>query len=620
MQKKFLDNINKVEDLKKLKPQQLPILCEEIRGFLLDSVSKTGGHLASNLGVIELTVALHYALNSPVDKFVFDVGHQCYTHKILTGRKNSFDTLRAFGGLSGFPKPSESEHDAFVAGHGNTAISVAIGLAWAKKLKGEKGQVFAIVGDGAFTGGMVYEGLNNISTLNNLVVILNDNEMSISKNVGAMTNYFTTLRTTPKYFKLKAMTEKTLDVIPLIGDPVKKLIQVGKQSFRRSLYKSTWFETLGFQYVGPIDGHDVERLVTLFLNLRHQTAPLFIYLATQKGKGYKPAEINPGEFHGVSSFNPENLKDPDDAQSKSFSTSFGETLNELARENKNICAITAAMKYGTGLQFFYRSFPERFFDVGMAEQHAVTFSAGLSAGGMSPVVCLYSTFLQRAYDQIVHDVMLTKENVLFAIDRAGLVPGDGETHQGVYDPVFLKELGVPTYSPCNYAELSYWLKTLLSDNKYPRALRYPRGEQAQILEQIGCSGNVYDWYQNEQKAKITFVSYGAQMEEVLLAMQDLKQENIVINACKLLQINPIPQKLVEELCEYEHIIFIEDTMQKGGIGEALCYELHNTKWTGAFHNKAIQTTNIPHGNIKQLRATLGLDAKALTKLAREILL
>ncbi len=619
MKIKLLNSIKQVEDLKKLKPIQLPILCEEIRAFLLKSVSKTGGHLASNLGVIELTVALHYALNSPVDKFVFDVGHQCYTHKILTGRKDAFDTLRSFGGLSGFPKPSESEHDAFVAGHGNTALAIAIGLAQAKKIKGEKGQVFAIIGDGAFTGGMVYEGLNNISTLNNLVVILNDNEMSISKNVGAMTNYFTTLRTPPKYFKLKAMTEKTLDVIPLVGDPVKKAIQKGKQTFRRSLYKSTWFETLGFQFVGPIDGHDVERLVVLFKNLRHQTAPLFIYLATQKGKGYKPAEVNPGEFHGVSSFNPENLKDPDEAQSKSFSTSFGETLNELAKTDKNICAITAAMKYGTGLQYFYRSFPKRFFDVGMAEQHAVTFSAGLSAGGLSPVVCLYSTFLQRAYDQIIHDVMLTKENVLFAIDRAGLVPGDGETHQGVYDPVFLREIGVPTYSPCNYAELNYWLGELVKNKKGPRALRYPRGEEAPMLAKLGCSGKAYDWYFNEQKSKVAFVSYGAQMEEMLLTAQNLQKDNIAVNACKLLRINPIPQKLIDELAEYENIIFVEDCVEKGGIGEALCYELHKANWKGAFHHKAIQTPNIPHGNVKQLREALGLDAQTITELAKEIL-
>ena len=437
----LLKQIGSAQDLKRLETAQLEPLCAELREFLIESVSKTGGHLSSNLGTIELTVALHRAFTTPQDKLVFDVGHQCYTHKILTGRRAGFDRLRMLGGLSGFPCPAESEHDAFVAGHGNTAISVAIGMARAKKLKNEPGKVIALVGDGAFTGGMVYEGMNNIDTLNNLIVILNDNKMSISKNVGSLARYLTQLRTKPEYSRAKAGLETVLAAIPLLGTPFVKLLQSGKALLRRGIYHSTMFEEMGFQYLGPVDGHDVLRLTEMFTNLRDQYAPVFVHAVTVKGKGFKPAEENPGEFHGVSSFDPSHLTDPDVAPDASFSTHFGNELVELAKENKELCAITAAMKYGTGLQFFYRRFPERFFDVGMAEQHAVTFAAGLASQGLLPVVSIYSTFLQRAYDQIIHDVKLMNLNLLFAVDRAGLVPGDGETHQGIYDPAFFSQIG-----------------------------------------------------------------------------------------------------------------------------------------------------------------------------------
>ena len=359
----LLDRIHNPAELKKLLPEQLPLLCQEIREFLIQSVSHTGGHLASNLGTVELTVALHYVLNTPQDKFVFDVGHQCYTHKLLTGRRDGFARLRHEGGLSGFPSPAESEHDAFVAGHGNTAISAAIGMAQAKKLKGEPGKVVALVGDGAFTGGMVYEGMNNVDTLNNLIVVLNDNKMSISKNVGSVARYLTTLRTNPQYNQAKARMETFLDHIPVLGDMLVRVLQAGKRALRRTIYHSTMFEEMGFQYIGPVDGHDVAHLIELLQNLRNQVAPVFLHVVTVKGKGFKPAEDNPGEFHGVSSFDADHLPDPDVAPAASFSTRFGMQLVPLAEQDPRICAITAAMKYGTGLQFMYRRFPARFFDV-----------------------------------------------------------------------------------------------------------------------------------------------------------------------------------------------------------------------------------------------------------------
>ncbi len=630
----LLDKIIAPSDLKKLTSDELIVLCAEIRGFLLESVSKTGGHLASNLGVIELTVALHYALSSPTDKFIFDVGHQCYTHKILTGRKDLFDTLRKLDGISGFPKPCESEHDAFIAGHGNTSISLAIGMARAKKLKGEPGHVIAIIGDGSFTGGMVYEGLNNIGELDNLVIVLNDNTMSISKNVGAMAQYLTKLRTTPRYFHTKEVVARGLDCIPLIGVPIRKMLQTIKMRFRRWLYQSTWFENLGFQYVGPVDGHDVERLSGLFSTLQHQMAPLFIHLVTKKGKGYQPAEENPGEFHGVSSFNPSAIIDPDVAQQASFSNAFGEALDALGDKNEKICAITAAMKYGTGLQFFHHHHPERFFDVGMAEQHAVTFAAGLASQGMLPVVALYSTFLQRAYDQMIHDVKLLDLNVLFAIDRAGIVPGDGETHQGIYDPAYLRNTGVRTISPSNYQELRYWLAYLLDNPAGAAAIRYPRGGESDVLGAFTCSGALYDLiFTNGQvchqpqlsldkpttKASYAIVSYGSETEDALCAAELLAKDGITADCYKLLQINPLPIDFVETMASYSHVLFAEECVAAGGIGEALQTALCATGWNGSFALCAIEDLRLPHAQVAQIKTRIGLDAQSLALAAKEAL-
>lgn len=613
----LLEQVASPDDVKKIPENQLEELCAEIRAFLIESVSRTGGHLSSNLGTIELTVALHRVLHTPQDKILFDVGHQCYTHKILTGRWKQFGTLRTIDGISGFPSPKESEHDAFVAGHGNTAISTAIGMARAKKLKGEPGKVVAIVGDGAFTGGMVYEGMNNIDTLNNLVVILNDNKMSISKNVGNMARYLTALRTNPRYFKAKEDVEGFLDSVPLVGQPIKQNMQGTKQLLRRYIYNSTMFEEMGFQYVGPLDGHDVLGLTSTFSNLQKQTAPLFIHVVTVKGKGFKPAEENPGEFHGVSAFDPEHVLDPDLAPSASFSTKFGQKLVELGKTHENLCAITAAMKYGTGLQFFYREFPKRFFDVGMAEQHAVTFAAGLASQGMLPVVGIYSTFLQRSYDQLIHDVKLMELPVILAVDRAGLVPGDGETHQGIHDVPFLSEIGIPTICPCNYAELRYWLQKLVEEWSGPRAIRYARGAEPAALAELGCTGQEFDRLLHQEGAKIALVSYGTLTEEVLKAEKILTQKGIACDVYKLTKLYPLPDGFASEVAAHSCILFAEDSIRRGGTGSYLAEDLLEIGWQGKYLYKAIDRNCLPHGTVPQLRQVLGLTGEQLAEAVEE---
>ncbi len=609
----LLDRINSPQELKKLFPEQLPLLCQEIRDFLIQSVSRTGGHLASNLGTVELTVALHYVLNTPQDKFVFDVGHQCYTHKLLTGRRSGFEKLRQEGGLSGFPSPAESEHDAFVAGHGNTAISAAIGMAQAKKLKGEPGKVVALVGDGAFTGGMVYEGMNNVDTLNNLIVILNDNKMSISKNVGSVARYLTGLRTNPQYNQAKARMETFLDHIPVLGGFLVRALQACKRALRRTIYHSTMFEEMGFQYIGPVDGHDAAHLVELLQNLQKQVAPVFLHVVTVKGKGFQPAEENPGEFHGVSSFDKDHLPDPDVAPAESFSTRFGMQLVRLAEQDGRICAITAAMKYGTGLQYMYRRFPERFFDVGMAEQHAVTFAAGLASQGLLPVVGIYSTFLQRSFDQIIHDVRLMGLNVLLAVDRAGLVPGDGETHQGIYDPAYLSQAGVPVWSPCNYAELDYWLAELMKEPDGPRAIRYSRGGEDPVLAALGCSGKPYDRLIRAENARGALISYGSETADVLVAREQLAADGQEVDVYKLVQLYPLPDGLVEDLCRYDTLLFAEECVATGGIGQQLQAALLTAGWHGRFIHRAVATNKIDHADVSRLKVQLGLDAAALRK-------
>ena len=610
----LLDSINQPADLKQLNEKQVEQLCEEIRSFLLKNISKTGGHLASNLGMVELTVALHRVLETPQDKIVFDVGHQCYTHKILTGRRGQFEQLRQLDGISGFPNPNESVHDAFIAGHGNTALSLAIGMAWAKKLHHEQGLVVAVIGDGAFTGGMVYEGMNNIEHLDNLLVILNDNKMSISKNVGALARYLTHLRTTTAYVDAKDNVRGFLDAVPLVGTPLKNTLTDCKTLLRRAMYHSTMFEDMGFQYLGPVDGHNVEELERTLRTLRGRPGPHFLHVITKKGKGYQPAEVNPGNYHGVSAFDLDGMPDPEVAPKESFSTVFGKALVTEGEKNQNLCAITAAMKYGTGLQFFAHSHPTRFFDVGMAEQHAVTFAAGLASQGMLPVVCIYSTFLQRSYDQIIHDVNLLQENVVFAIDRAGFVPGDGETHQGIYDPAFLSQINIPLYAPSNYQELTSWLQQLLSDRFHgPRAIRYPRGGQDAVLAGFGCSGQEYDYLYKNENATIVLVSYADELTDVLQAAQELKQKDIVCDVLKLVKLYPFTEKVLDELIKYQKILFAEECIANGSIGEHLECALQQKGWDGCFIHLSVRDVRLPHASVAQIKQATGLDAASLVQ-------
>lgn len=616
----LLDAIRGPEDLKRLTEKQVVQLCGEIRGFLVDSVLHTGGHLASNLGAVELTVALHRVLNSPQDKIVFDVGHQCYTHKLLTGRKAGFARLRQRDGISGFPNPRESSHDAFVAGHGNTALSLAIGMAWAKKLKNEPGWVVAIIGDGAFTGGMIYEGMNNISSLNNLMVILNDNGMSISKNVGAMARYLTHLRASPEYFRANQHLSGVLSRMPLIGEPVHRFLSRAKTIVRRTMYDSTMFENMGFQYLGPLDGHKVLELEQTLRNITVRSGPLFLHVVTTKGKGYPPAEQNPGEFHGVSAGSQGYVPDPEVAAPASFSTVFGKALCEAASADKKICAITAAMKYGTGLQFFGHAYRDRFFDVGMAEQHAVTFAAGLASQGMTPVAAIYSTFLQRAYDQILHDVCLLRVKVIFAIDRAGLVPADGETHQGIYDPAFLSEAGIPIYSPSNYAELCYWLVQLVGPRYTgPQALRYPRGGESAALARYGCTGRAFDFLTGQPEADTVLVSYGSEVEDVLAAGAALEAQGIPCRVCKLVKIFPFTDEFLHAIEHFETILFAEECICAGGIGQQLVARLTEDGWRGNFIHRAVDNTKLTHATVPELKKLQGLDAASLVQAVREAL-
>lgn len=609
----YLEHVNSPEDVKKLNTKQLKELCGEIRQFLIEKVSVTGGHLSSNLGTVELTVALHKVFSSPQDVIVFDVGHQCYTHKILTGRKDGFVAMRKENGLSGFPNPEESRHDPMIEGHGNTALSQAIGIARAKKLRGEPGKVIAVIGDGAFTGGMVYEGINNIAGLDNLIVILNDNKMSISKNVGSISQYFTRLRTDTGYVRVKKKVQSLLVRIPLLGKPIAGLLVWGKGVVRRWLYRSTWFEDMGFIYYGPLDGHDMDLLCEAFVSSSSEKKPLFYHIVTVKGKGFQPAEDNPGAFHGVPSFDINKVPelDPDLSPSDSFSDEFGRALCEEAALDARICAITAAMKYGTGLHHMRKACPDRTFDVGMAEQHAVTFAGGLACGGMRPVVAIYSTFLQRAYDQIIHDVVLNDADVLLAIDRAGLVPGDGVTHQGIYDVGFLSQMNeMLVVSPANYAELRCWLKKLLREHTGPRALRYSRGASSAALEALGCTGREYDLVRKGGGATAV-VSYGTLIEECLEAADAYDAD-----VYKLTVIHPLPQGLAEALCGYKRILFAEESVRTGSIGQQLQQQLGAAGYAGKFIHRTVSNI-VDHATVSQLRRQQGLDAASIIKTLQE---
>ena len=601
----LLDKINFPEDLQKLSLDELYVLCDEIREKIIKTVSNNGGHLASNLGVVELTVALHRVFSSKDDKIVWDVGHQAYTHKILTGRRDAISTIRTKGGLSGYPNRMESEYDAFNVGHSSTSISAALGIANAKLLSGEPGHVISLIGDGALTGGLAYEGLNNAGRFKkNFIVILNDNKMSISRNVGSMARYLAHIRTKPGYFRAKGNVESALNMLPHLGKPLHRFISKITSVLKQMLYNSTLFEDMGFYYYGPFDGHDLGKLIDVLENAKNINHPVLLHVLTCKGKGYPYAEQNPGAFHGISSFD---IKTGKSAPSgENFSSVFGNNLCALADKDDRICAITAAMQMGTGLTGFAKQFPNRFFDTGIAEEHAVTFAGGLAAGGMLPVCAIYSTFLQRGYDQIIHDAAIQKVKVTFAIDRAGVVGEDGETHQGIFDAAFLNTIpNITVYSPAYYDELYTSFHQALYRCEGVSAVRYPRGKPMFKPFDFESKGNAYDTY-GPDGADLAIVTYGRLFSFACKALSSLKKLGISARIIKLNRITPVDMEAVTEAAAVKKVFFFEEGIQQGGIGEHFSYLLSQSGYQGGFHLRAI-TNFVPHATMLQSLSTLGLD-------------
>ena len=569
-----LDDYKNVKQLKKLNSNSLIKLAAEIRAFLLKSVSLTGGHLASNLGVVELTLALHAIYNSPRDKFVWDVGHQCYVHKILTGRKDLFGTLRQIDGLSGFPKTGESPHDAFNTGHSSTAISAALGLASARDLRNSKEKIIAIVGDGSLTGGLALEGLNNAGRMNtDILVVLNDNEMSISKNVGAISNYLSQIRTTSKYLDAKEGVHAVLDKLPLLGGPITKGIERATGMLKYAVLPGLVFEELGFKYVGPVSGHDIRALLTVIRQVKNIKGPVLIHVLTKKGKGFLAAERMPRKFHGVGPFCLKSGQPKAEKNAATYTEVFGEHIVELAKSNKEIVAVTAAMPDGTGLNSFKEEYPNRFFDAGIAESHTVTFAAGLAKGGKRPVVAVYSSFLQKtAYDQILHDVAIQKLPVVFALDRAGVVEGDGETHQGLYDFAYLSHIpNMTIMAPACSGELKEMLSFAFT-LQGPATIRYPK-DSANENKKCDAPIQYAKSYCLQKGEKTAIVSVGTMLDvsvDTAKLLEDAGHKPSLYNARF---VKPIDRTLVEGLAEYRHVFTIEDHTAIGGFGSGLMAEV-----------------------------------------------
>lgn len=603
-----LDRVNSPKDLKKLNDNELEELCSDIRELLINTVSKNGGHLASNLGVVELTVAMHKVFNSPNDQIVFDVGHQCYTHKILTGRKDKFSTLRTENGISGFTRPVESEHDIFSSGHSSTSISSAVGLARAKQIKGEKGKVIAVIGDGALTGGLAYEALNNSGNDNsNLIVVLNDNNMSISKNVGSMAKNLTTIRTSQRYVTFKSNFQRHLSRIPKIGTEINRFFTYINTKIRKVVYKSTFFEDLGFRYYGPIDGHDIDLLVDVFNAAKAHNHSVLIHVNTVKGKGYYPAEKNPTQFHGIGKFDI-NTGEPK-SSGKNFSAAFGEVMCKFAQKDSRICCVTAAMAEGTGLCNFAKQYPKRFFDVGIAEQHAVTFSSGLAKNGLIPVFAVYSTFLQRSYDQLIHDVAMQNLKVIFAIDRAGFVGEDGESHQGVFDTSFLNSVvGLTVYAPSTFDELEAMFYQGIYKTDGAVAIRYPRGGQFEIPVEYTYNHENYTIIGNEN-AKKCIVSYGREFLECAKAYENLSDTFLI----KLNKIKPIDTSIVNALKNCDTIYFFEESIKNGSVGETFASILIENDVKAHFKHIAIDNQFVKQASVCRQLEHYKLDSKSITE-------
>ena len=604
-------------DLRKLSIKQCRGLCGEIRKLLITTVSRNGGHLASNLGAVELTMALHRNFNSPEDKIVWDVGHQSYTHKILTGRYQKFSTLRQKNGISGFPKPDESEHDSFICGHSSTSVSVACGIAEAMKLRGSDNYSVAVIGDGAMTGGMFYEAMNNAGREKelNLIVILNDNNMSISKSVGAVARYLTSLRNTEKYLRTKRTVEKGLGKVPLVGSGVSKGIKYVKDSVKyKLLEQSTLFEDMGFIYLGPVNGHNLDELEEVMHVAKSYRKPVFIHVKTMKGRGYIPAENNPGEYHGISKFDI-STGNPEVSATDSYSTVFGRELVEMAEKDDRICAITAAMKYGTGLQFFHNRFPERFFDVGIAEQHAVTFAGGLASMGQIPVFAVYSTFLQRSYDQLIHDVAIGGLHVVLGIDRAGIVGEDGETHQGMFDVPMLTTIpNTVIYSPSCYEELKMCMQKAIYVNKGLAAIRYPRGAENASFNTNYLNTDYLFMRQNN--SGILIITYGRIYNDAFLAQKTVLVDGIKCDLLKLTKIYPLCRSIISEIAGYKHIVFFEESCGEGSISEMVGDRLLEIGYSGDY-SRVTASGFVKQAPVQDCLDELGLTAEKMAGYIRE---
>lgn len=608
MKEKLLKSIKGPSDLKKLNIEELEQLCLELREEIIDKVSETGGHLASNLGAVELTVALHYVFDSPEDPIIWDVGHQCYSHKIITGR--NIAGIRTEKGLSGFPKSTESEHDIFVAGHASTSVSAALGVAEAKKISGDSHSVIAVMGDGAFSGGMIYEALNNAGRSGtNLVVVLNDNEMSISPNVGAMAKYLADIRSREGYFHFKDGLEHTLLKIPFIGKGIFYILKKIKTFFKDMFYSSNTFEHFGFTYLGPADGHDLPVLIRTLRRAKSIRRPVLVHINTVKGKGYEPSEKNPSKFHGVAPFDKETgelKKNP----GFSFSDAFGKSLCRLAEKDGDICAITAAMTEGTGLGEFSVKYPKRFFDVGIAEEHAMTFAAGLAAGGKKPVFAVYSTFLQRTYDQILHDASIEPKHVVLGIDRAGVVGGDGETHQGTFDiPILTSIPGTTVYCPFDYDELDLELeKAVYSEGV--QAVRYPRGCKAEIPEKYVSKYKDYNLFENSDDCLI--ICYGRLFAEAVFAAEETGA-----SVLKLGKVFPIEKEIVEIAKRYKNVLFFEESNEFGSISEHFGKKLSEEDFKGNYRTFCVKGF-VKHMNAENAMKIYGLDRESIKKAIKEI--
>ena len=616
----LLDKINSPADVKKLADEQLKQLAAEIRQLLIKVISHTGGHLAPNLGVVELTLALHKVFTTPQDKLVFDVGHQAYIHKIITGRREQFPTLRQYGGLSGFPKRSESEHDAFGTGHSSTSISAALGMAVARDLQGEDYNVVAIIGDGSMTGGMAFEALNNAGTLHKkMVVVLNDNEMSISKNVGAMSDYLYHLRTGETYNKIKNDIEGWLKNMEF-GTDVLKAIRRLKGSVKYLMVPTSIFEELGFTYLGPVDGHDIHGLIEVLQAAKKIDGPVMVHVLTKKGKGYKPAEESPNKFHGTGPFEiATGKKITNPAAPISYTEVFGKTITELADSDKKIVGLTAAMPDGTGLNIFAQAHPDRFFDVGIAEQHAVTAAAGMAAAGMKPVTAIYSTFMQRAYDSILHDICMQKLHVTMCLDRAGLVGDDGYTHHGVFDYAYLRSIpNMTIMAPKDENELRHMLKTALSFNG-PISVRYPRGSGVgvDITEPmhelpIGKAEVL------REGTELCFWAIGSMVQSAVQAADKLKEQGIDAGVVNMRFAKPLDKELlIEHAKRYGKIVTLEEGVLAGGVGSEVLEILDDA---GLLQQCAVLRLGIPdefvtHGDKKLLFRDLGLDTDAIVQKA-----